>query len=290
MALGIGIADLIVIATGTGAWQLVLVVCFAMALAVLAGGGVLLVNQAAVSAVLVATLEMPDGSFSGGRFVDALVGAGVGLVANAIAPVHPVRLVLRQSEPLLERLTATLVDVADALGAGDRDAAELALERARALDPAVRELRVAVGTGRETTRLAPTRRRSRGRVEVLAQATESIDLAVRNTRVLARSAIRAIELGEHVPGVVVDSIRDLAAAAGALEAHLEAPSPDSPAVGAALRAAALASAALEQTSNMAVSVIVGQVRATATDLLLALGLSREEAIDGVRSARVELDV
>jgi len=204
--------------------------------------------------------------------------------------VHPVRLVLRRSEPLLERLAAALVDVADALGSGNRDAAEVALERARALDPAVRELRAAVGVGRETTRLAPTRRRSRGQVEMLAAATESIDLAVRNTRVLARSAIRAIELREHVPDVVVDSIRDLAAATSALEDHLEAPAPDSPAVGAALRAAALASAALEQTSNMAVSVIVGQVRATATDLLLALGLSRDEAIERVRSARVELEV
>src|SRR5690606_13425573 len=85
----------------------------------------------------------------------------------------------------------------------------------------------------ETTRLAPTRRRSRGQVEMLAAATESIDLAVRNTRVLARSAIRAIELREHVPDVVVDSIRDLAAATSALEAHLEAPAPDSPARGGA---------------------------------------------------------
>jgi hypothetical protein len=129
VALGIGIADLIVLATGTGAWQLVLVVCLAMAAAVLAGGGVLLVNQAAISAVLVTTLQMPEGSFSGERFVDAVVGCGVALVANALAPVDPVRHVLRQVEPLLARMSGALVDIADALATSDLDAAREALER-----------------------------------------------------------------------------------------------------------------------------------------------------------------
>ena len=290
VALGIGVADLIVIATGTGTWQLVLVISLAMAVAVLAGGGALLVNQAAISAALVTTLQIPQGSFSGERFVDALIGCGVALIANAIAPVHPVRLVLRRVQPLLARLSGTLVDIADALAASDIEAAREALDRARSLDPAVRELQTAVGAGRETTRLAPTRRGSRAEVERLAAAANSIDLIVRNSRVLARSSVRAIDVGEHVPDLVVDSIRDLAAATRALDRHLADPKPDSPAVDAALRAAASASAALEQTGNLSVNMIVGQVRATATDLLLGLGLSSEEAITRVRSAREELGI
>lgn len=290
VALGIGVADLIAIATGTGAWQLVLIVSMAMAVAVLLGGGVLLVNQAAISAVLVTTLQIPEGSFTGERFIDALIGCSVALVANAIAPVDPVRLVLRRVEPLLARLSGTLIDVADALAASDIDAARDALETARSLDPAVRELQTAVGAGRETTRLAPTRRGARGRVERLAAASDKIDLAIRNTRVLARASVRAIDLDEHVPELVTDGIRDLAAATRALDDHLADPKPDSPAVGSALRAAALATAALEQTGNLSVSVIVGQVRATATDLLLGLGLSSDEAIARVRSAREDLGI
>jgi uncharacterized membrane protein YgaE (UPF0421/DUF939 family) len=290
VALGIGVADLIVLATGTGTWQLVLVVCLAMAAAVLAGGGVLLVNQAAISAVLVTTLQMPAGSYSGERLVDALVGCGVALIANALASVDPVRLVLRRVEPLLARLSGTLVDVADALATSDLESAREALERARALDPAVGELRTAVGAGRETTQLAPLRRGSRGRIEDLAAAVESIDLVVRGTRVLARAAVRAIDLDEHVPELVVEAIRDLAAATRALDRHLADPQPDSPAVDAALLAAARASAALEQTGNLSVNMIVGQVRATATDLLLGLGLSSEEAIARVRSARDDLEI
>ncbi len=289
VALGIGVADLIVIFTGTGTWQLMLVISLSMAAAVVAGGGVLLVNQAAISAVLVTTLQMPQGSFSGERFLDALIGCGVALVANAIFPVNPVRLVLRRIEPLLGRLSGTLVDIADALAAGDHDAVQDALDQARALDPAVRELQTAVGAGRETTQLAPSRRGSRGQVERLASAAHSIDLAIRNTRVLARAARRAIELDDHVPDLVTEAIRDLAAATRALDRHLADPNPDSPAVGAALRAAARSTAALEQTGNLSVNVIVGQVRATATDLLLGLGLSSEEAIARVRSAREDLN-
>lgn len=290
VALGIGIADAIVLVVGTGTWQLILVVSLSMAAAVLAGGGVLLVNQAAVSAVLVTTLQMPQGSYSGERMVDALVGCGVALIANAIAPVDPVRLVLRRIEPLLVRMSDALVDIADALAAADPDAAREVLERARALDPQVRELQTAVGAGRETTRLAPTRRRSRGHVERLAEAAGSIDLAIRNTRVLARASVRAIDLEEHVPELVTDAIRDLAAATRVLDRHLIDPRRESPAVDAALRAAARASAALEQTGNLSVSVIVGQVRATATDLLLGLGLSYDEAVARVRSARGDLAI
>jgi uncharacterized membrane protein YgaE (UPF0421/DUF939 family) len=290
VALGIGVADLIVIATGTGTWQLMVVISLAMAVAVLAGGRVLLVNQAAISAVLVTTLQMPQGSFSGERFIDALIGCGVALVANAIVPVNPVRLVLRRIEPLLRGLSGTLVDIADALAASDIEAAREALERARALDPAVRELQIAVGAGRETTQLAPTRRGSRGQVERLAAASNSIDLVVRNTRSLARTSVRAIDLDEHVPELITEAIRDLAAATRALDRHLADPKPDSPAVDAGLRAAAQATAALEQTGNLSVNMIVGQVRATATDLLLGLGLSPDEAIARVRSAREDLGI
>lgn len=288
VAIGIGIADLIVLATGTGAWQLMLVVGLAMAAAVLAGGGVLLVNQAAVSAVLVATLQTPEDAMSGARFVDAFVGAGTALAANALLPADPIRLVRRELDPLLHRLSGVLVEVADALEHGDADAARKALDQARALDPAVRELGAAIGAGVETVRLAPSRRRSRTRLARFAGAAEPIDLAVRNARVLARAAVRAIELRDNVPPIAIEAVRDLAAAVRALDRELTEPEAAGSAVEPALRAAAGATAALEETANMSVNVIVGQVRSSATDLLTGLGLSREDAIARVRAAREEL--
>jgi hypothetical protein len=41
---------------------------------------------------------------------------------------------------------------------------------------------------------------------------------------------------------------------------------------------------LEETANLSVSVIVGQIRSTATDLLRSTGLGRAEAQQLVRAA------
>ncbi len=41
---------------------------------------------------------------------------------------------------------------------------------------------------------------------------------------------------------------------------------------------------LEGTGNLSVSVIVGQVRSTAVDLLTGIGFTYEEATEAVRSA------
>lgn len=290
VALGIAVADLIVLALGTGTWQLMLIIGLAMSAAVLSGGGVLLVNQAAISAVLVATLPAPDLSDSTLRFVDALIGGGVALAANAITPVDPVRLVRRYLEPLLTRLSGTLVDIADALEHESHEEIVAALERARSLDPAVREMKIAVEAGQETISLAPTRRRFRGRVDQLAAAAEPIDLMIRNTRVLARACQRAIDLDEHIPPVVPDAVRDLATAVASLDRHLGGAPVRSATREAALRAAAKATAALEETSNLSVNVIVGQVRSAATDLLLSIGMTNDEAVEQVRSARERLGI
>ncbi len=290
VALGITVADLIVLVLGTGTWQLMLIIGLAMSAAILSGGGVLLVNQAAISAVLVATLPAPDLADTTHRFVDALIGGGIALAANAITPVDPVRLVRRYLKPLLARLSGTLVDIADALDHDSHEEIVAALERARALDPAVREMKIAVEAGQETISLAPTRRRKKGRVDQLAAAAEPIDLMIRNTRVLARACQRAIDLDEHIPPVVSDSIRDLATSVARLDRHLAGAPARSASREAALRAAAKATAALEETSNLSVSVIVGQIRSAATDLLLGLGMTHDQAIDQVRSAREKLGI
>jgi hypothetical protein len=56
----------------------------------------------------------------------------------------------------------------------------------------------------------------------------------------------------------------------------------------ALRAAARATLVLEETANLPVSVIVGQVRAAAVDLLRSWGLERDDAESMVRDAAASL--
>lgn len=287
VATGILVADLLVLALGPGTLQLGLIVLLAVGAAVLLGTGPLMVNQAGISAVLVVTIQNPGGAFAFDRFFDALTGASIALVVNALfLPADPLVLVRRAVGPLFDELQATLEDVARALLERDGEAAERALERGRALDELQSRFHEAVATGLETTRVAPTRRPARGRMDAYAEAATQIDLAVRNVRVLARGAIRAIDLADRVPPEVAEALHALAEAVSALGDVLDGESTDAVAAvrEPALRAAGTASAVLERTGNLSVTVIVGQIRSTAVDLLRSTGLGADAAAAAVRAA------
>jgi hypothetical protein len=285
---GIAVGDLLVLGIGVGAAQLALVVMLATAIAIFLGSGQMLATQAAVSAALVATLQPPTDGVTFARFFDALVGGTIALVVNALVlPVDPVALIRRAARPVLDELAATLDDAATAILERDRDLADAALVRARGVDELSGRFAEAVTMGRETTRFAPPRRRSRGRVEDYAEAAGRIDLAVRNVRVLARGTIRALRLDENVPPQVAHAVRELAAAVRAFADALEDPGAVDRVREHALRAAATATLVLDNTGNLSVSVIVGQVRSTATDLLAGTGMGPEEAADEVQRAAHE---
>jgi uncharacterized membrane protein YgaE (UPF0421/DUF939 family) len=284
VAVGIAVGDVVIAGIGTGTWQLALVVTLTVLVALLVGRGQLLVNQAAVSAALVATLQPPTQGVSFARCLDALVGGVVALlVSGLILPVRPQAMIRRSAWPVLDELAATLDDVAAALEGRDVSRAEAALARARAIDDLVETFEEAVGVARETTRFAPQRRRERPFVENWMTAANQLDLAVRNVRVLARGAIRAIRLDENVPEEVAEALRDLAAAVRAFDAALDGDGVE-PVRAPALRAAGRATLVLERTGNMSVSVIVGQIRSTVTDLLTATGMDPDEAAAAVREA------
>jgi uncharacterized membrane protein YgaE (UPF0421/DUF939 family) len=289
VAVGIAIADGLVILTGPGAGALALVVLLAMGAAVFLGSGQIFATQAAVSAVLIAVLQPPGDGLSGARFVDALVGGGVALLVNSLLlPADPLRLVRRAAEPVLDELALTLRSIADAIEAGDQEAAERALLRARDLDELEAHLQEAVAVSRETTRFAPVRRRHRGHVDFYADAAAQIDLAIRNVRVLARGAVRGARLDENLPPPVATAIRDLAEAVSNLREALIDPDRADAVREPALRAAARATLVLQETGNLSVTVVVGQVRSTAVDLLRGSGLTYEEAADLVREAAAEV--
>jgi uncharacterized membrane protein YgaE (UPF0421/DUF939 family) len=289
VAVGIGVADALVLLIGSGPAMLAIVVLLAMVTAVFLGTGQVMVNQAAVSAVLVATLP-PAANFSGARFVDALIGGGCALVVNALLlPADPVKLVKAAAEPVLDELAATLREVADAIDTRTQEAAEHVLLRARELDRLEAELEDAVAVSRETARYAPSRRRSRGTVDFYAEASAQIDLAIRNVRVLARGVVRAARLGDNLPPEIADAVRDLAAAVLALREALADPDRADEVRTPALHAAAKATQVLEQTGNLSVTVVVGQVRSTAVDLLRGSGLTYDEAAALVREAAREVE-
>jgi uncharacterized membrane protein YgaE (UPF0421/DUF939 family) len=285
VAVGIAVGDLLVLAIGVGAAQLSLVVMLATGLAIFLGSGQMFATQAAVSAALVATLQPPTDGVTFARFLDALAGGTVALIVSGfVLPADPRSMVRRAAKPLLEELAQTLEDIATAIVERDRKLADRALMRAREIDELSDRFAEAVSVSRETTRYSPPRRWLRGRVEDYAEAAGRIDLAVRNVRVLARGTIRAIRLEENVPPQMADAVRELAVAVRAFADALDNPDRAGEVREAALRAAATATLVLESTGNLSVSVIVGQVRSTATDLLAATGMTPDEAAEELHRA------
>jgi uncharacterized membrane protein YgaE (UPF0421/DUF939 family) len=287
VAVGIAIADALVAAIGSGTWQIGVVTGLAMAGATLVGGGPLLASQAGASAVLVATLQPPDGGFDFDRFLDALVGSGTALaVSSLILPTNPLRLVHEYIEPVLARLAVALERIAEALETKDADSADEALVAVALLDAAHDGLVDALDAAGDAARLSPRRRRALGGLDRYAVAGGELGLAVENLRALARGATRAINLQDSVPEEAVQAVRELAVCARVFDDYLTSGDAE-PARAAAVRAAALANAVLEETGNLSAVHIVGQIRLAAVDLLRATGLERGEAQELVRSAHPE---
>jgi len=280
IAIGIGIGDLIIQAIGSGPLQISLVVLLAVGAAIMLGGGRLIASQAAGSAVLIAAL--PSTNAAPSRFVDALVGGFIGLAVLVVAPRNPLAELRRALEPALTEIRDVLVGVAAALDERDAATAAAALTRANAAAGFDSRFEQLLRQARETALLAPAQWTAIGHVERYTAAAPHIGYAMRNVRVLARAARTALETGDTPPAGLSDAVRELARAVEGLPTEL-AGGTDSAVVEHVLRAAHLASAALDAHPGLAFNVIIGQIRSVTVDLLRALGVDRLEAAARVRA-------
>ena len=282
VACGLAVADLLVVLIGTGTVQIGVVVALAMALAWLLGGGPALVTEAGVTALFTVMLDPSTSGWSPERFVDALLGAGVALGVRAVFPSDPRHIVERAAHPIFDDLVGALRETAAALRAGDLGMAERALQKAREVDGRMDAFREALEAGYDTARLSPPRRRALGQLGLYATAADQLDLAVRNVRVLARAAVTTVREGDAVPEDLSETILDLARAVETLSAYIEEPEHPVETRRFALEAAGSATAVLEERSDLRTSMLVGQVRSTAVDLLCASGMDSAEALEALR--------
>lgn len=278
VAVGIAVSDVIVRALGASTLVLMLVVGLSMAAALLLGAGTILVNQAAISGILVVATLQPGSTPSPARFVDALIGGAVALlVGQVLFPRDPVRAMAKAARPVVSDLAVALKATAEALRDGDAERARLALQIARATDDDLAAFYDAVALARETFVLRRPGRRTRERLPLYADAARQVDYAVRNTRVLARRALSAIRRNGPAPADLAGAVALLGDAVLELGTQLEDPDSEVATRRLALEAAVKATAVLETDPGLSVNVIIGQVRSTAIDLLRGSGLSNDEA-------------
>ena len=284
VGLGLLVADLTVRFIGTGPWQLAVIVFIGMSAAVFVGGDGLAVRQAAAAGVLVALVGIPGDPIGVTRFEDALVGAAIAFIlVFLISPVDPVRLALATTTTIHSRLARTLDGIADALESGDGDVATDAIVMARGYETAAADENGALMTSRDATRLTLMHRRSRSRVEELIKASELGLRAEQDAVALARASRRPLEVGDPVPREAIDGLRSLAEAAERLPASLGDAERLARVHTHVIDAIRVSSESLNHTRSLSVSLLVGQMRLVANDLLRAAGMAPVDARGLVRT-------
>ena len=278
--LGIAVADLIVAAIGTGPWQAGVMVVLAMGTAVALGGRELLVAEAAVSAILIATLPGAGSGFPPERFLEAIIGGGVALLASVLLfPPDPALLVGRALNRLFADLGRALGDVARALEEGDVEAAERAQELGQGLSAHLVEVRTELLEVREAVRFAPPRRGARGQLAQIERSLGAVDYAARDVTVLARNALRFLRAGAIAPEPLHQAVAELADATWELAAAYDDERRVEQVRRLALAAATKASGLAEDARDLRLSEVVAPLRSVAVDLVRAA-----EGVSGVEDA------
>ncbi|MDX5458423.1 aromatic acid exporter family protein [Micromonospora tulbaghiae] len=285
VAVGVLVGDALIYFVGTGAWQLALVVTSAILLSIFAGASVAIVIQAAATAVLIVTLSPSTENLEFPRFIDAFLGGGIALLVTAILlPLNPLRVINRAARPALDLLSDQLDACADALRSGDREAAQRALLRLRENKEELAALSEAIEGAKETSTLSPARWHRRGELTHYAEAADPIDRAMRNSGTLIRRAVTMIEDEEPIPEPMPDAIGHLAESVRLLRQEFAAGQEPEEARERSLRAVSEAGRAYAEGVGFSGSVVIAQVRTTASDLLVASGIEQDEANRLVRQA------
>jgi uncharacterized membrane protein YgaE (UPF0421/DUF939 family) len=283
VAVGVFIADLLVLWLGTGWWSIALVVALAMTAALLLDAGGLLVTQAAVQGIIVTTL-LPDPDQALLRWTDALVGGAVALLAAAVVPGAPLRRPREQAAVVVRKIASLLRAASETGSDRDLDRALDTLANARTTESLIRELQAAADEGLSVVRSSPFARRHRGHVRRMAELVEPMDRAMRNTRVLVRRVAVSAYRGERLPEEYVGLLAELARATDHIAAELERDEMAS-AVRQELLRLGEHTAHVARTANLSAEVVLGQVRSIVVDLLQITGLDVLEATDALPPPR-----
>jgi uncharacterized membrane protein YgaE (UPF0421/DUF939 family) len=285
VALGVLVGDVLIALVGAGPWQLGLIVVLSIISSIFLGGNPSVVIQAAATAVLIATLSPSAKNLEFPRFVDAFVGGGIALLVTAVLlPLNPLRVLNRAARPTLDLLADQLSVTAAALVHRDAGQAHRALGQLRRYKDQLSEFFEAIEGAKETTTLSPARWHRRNELTYYAEAAEPIERAIRNAVTLIRRTATLIEDGEPIPEQMPEAVSSLAEAVRLIRYEFGAGLEPEGARERSLSAVNEVSQAYAAGVGFSGSVVVAQVRTTASDLLVATGITQDDANRLVRRA------
>jgi uncharacterized membrane protein YgaE (UPF0421/DUF939 family) len=212
--LGIGVSELLHPLVGNGAVAIgvvVLVTLFAaVALGVgFVGEGMMFVNQAAASAVLVIALH--KAGTGGERAIDALIGGAVALaIGVGLFPVEPLKLLWAAETGVLKAVAEILER--DSGGAGEERGMDWVLTASHEIHARLTTLTQARGTARTVVRVAPRRLKMRPIVEAEERRVARLYLLASSVLALARTEMDLDDLELEPSGRLQQGIDTLARA------------------------------------------------------------------------------
>jgi uncharacterized membrane protein YgaE (UPF0421/DUF939 family) len=272
VTLGIGIGEAFASGVATGPLQVTAVVALTMAAALLTGigflnEGMMFVNQAAASAILVLTLRRSGTGAE--RLVDALVGGGVAAVIGVgLFPVDPLALIRDAQRELLRSISGALSEIARLLARETAPAAGWVIAAALDVHTQLAALTQARRAARTTTRIAPRRWRLGGAVAAEEERIRHFDLMSSTALSVFRVAANALEQREPIPPSLAGAVGELADTLTALSDRAQ-PWPAALVAAVVARVDATLDAVAPQAAPRA-PVLAAALRAMGRDLLLVL--------------------
>lgn len=274
LLLGILVAETLYLVAGSGWWQIAVALALSLALgrflspqpgfAVAAG------LQALIVMIIPSTMPFI-------RLVDGVVGGVAALVVTALIPHNPLRTELRDAKSLFAAFDSAAAALTQALHRGDRLRAERGLEKSRGVTALIDDWRTSLESGIAIARISPFLRRQRAELARHDRIRRSMDLAVRNLRVIARRVVYLCDDGKR-RAVHADLLAEITRAAAVIADSLDDISLE-PAARDALLAVArrLDPVAILPDGSLGEHNFVSALRPLVVDLLTATGMEPSEA-------------
>lgn len=274
MLVGIIVAELLLLVAGSGWWQLALALGVTLVVARFISAQASFAIAAAIQSLIVMIVPA-NAPFL--RLVDGLIGGVAALLATALIPRDTVRIEVRDARAVLGAIEGAGTALVQALRRGDRRRAERGLEKARAIQPIADGWRASVESGLAIARISPFLRRQRSELARHERVRESVELAGRNLRVIARRVVYLCDDGTPRP-VAADILAETLRAVRVLTDALDDISLE-PVARSQLAAVAahLDPAEVTPGASLGDQNLIAAIRPFVVDLLVATGMPPEDA-------------
>lgn len=198
LAVGIVLAEVVLLLLGRGPWQVLLVLFTTLFAARVVNATPAVAVAAAAQSAIVVLILLPAGGVWA-RSIDGLVGGAVALVATALLPRDPRHAAQRDADRVFSEVRHAVDDLARALQQADRAAATAALHRLRRLQPALVDWTTTVDSAVAIARVSPFLRGRSAELQAHRRLVEGVELAVRSLRTVARRAEALLVDGRPQP-------------------------------------------------------------------------------------------